>query len=73
MRYPAIVYNLDRIDTRSADDKHYFMKNRYAIVFMTKNPDSDLPTRLLEHFPMSTYDRSARNDNLYHHYLTLYY
>lgn len=73
MHYPAIVYYLDRIDTRSADDNHYFMKNRYGVIFMTRDADSDIPAKILAEFPMSTYDRSARNENVYHHYLTLYY
>lgn len=73
MRYPSIVYHLDRIDTRSADNKHYGLFDRYSIIYMTKDADDPFPTEFLTHFPMSSYDRSARNDNLYHHYITLYY
>lgn len=72
MRYPAIVYHLDRVDIDKADNSTYAMHDRYIVTVMTKDPDSDLHKRILEHFPMSSYDRSARNDNIYHHYLTLY-
>lgn len=73
MRYPAIVYYLDRVNTDKADNLTYAMYDRYALTIMTKDADSDLHRRILAHFPMSSYDRSARNDNIYHHYLTLYY
>lgn len=73
MNYPAIVYSLDVVATRSADDQHYYMKPRYAVTFITKSPDSQIKFKILEAFPMSSLDRSARLNNLYHHYYTLYY
>lgn len=73
MKYPAIVYYLDRIDTRNADNQHYSLYSRYAITIMTKDVDSTLPYDILTALPTSSYDRSARLDNLYHHYLTIYY
>lgn len=73
MRYPAIVYHLDRIDTRSSDNQHYALFTRYSLVFMTKDPDSPTTAEILLHFPRSSLDRSERSGNLYHHYFTLYY
>ena len=73
IRYPAIVYHLDRVDTDKADNLTYAMHDRYMVTVMTKDPDSDLHKRILGAFQTASYDRSARNDNIYHHYLTLYY
>ena len=42
MRYPAIVYNLDYIENKHADDGVYLSNRRYQVIAIDANPDSEL-------------------------------
>ena len=72
MTYPCIVYKLDRIDTRFANDSPYLHYKAYAVTIIDKNPDSILPD-LVGALPMSSFTRSFTNDNLNHFVYRLYY
>lgn len=72
MKYPCIVYERDRVDTREADNKHYSLFPRYAVTVITRNPDDPLPEEILETFPGSSFDRTFVSENLYHHTFTIY-
>lgn len=73
MSYPAIRYKLSDIDKFAADDKAYRLVNRYEVTYIDTNPDSDMPKKILEHFPMCSFDRWYAADNLNHWVFTLYY
>lgn len=72
MTYPCIVYTLDRIDTRYANDKPYLHDRAYTITIIDKNPDSEIPDRVSE-LPMCSFTRKFTNDNLNHFVFRLYY
>lgn len=73
MSYPAIRYKLSDIEKIAANDKAYRLVNRYEVVYIDRNPDSDMPTKILEHFPMCSFDRWYAADDLNHWVFTLYY
>jgi hypothetical protein len=73
LKYPCIVYSKAGIDRRSANDRLYRMVDRYEVVLIEHDPDSDLVDRTLIHFPMCSLDRLYVADNLYHKSLTLYF
>lgn len=73
MSYPAIVYNRSGVAKLNADDSLYKSTNRYDGVIIDSDPDSDIPDRLLAHFPMCTLGRSYPADNMNHTPFTLYY
>lgn len=73
MRYPAVVYELQRIETRHADDEIYRMHDCYSVTYITNDPDSPIPHDLLRRFQYIRFDRAFRSDNLYHYTYTLYY
>lgn len=73
MSYPAIRYKLSDIEKIAANDKAYRLVNRYEVVYIDQNPDSDMPTKILEHFPMCSFDRWYAADDLNHWVFTLYY
>lgn len=72
MKYDAIVYSLNDIDVKSADDMNYIRTKRYFVSAISKNPDSDLPDKLLE-LPYAEFDRFYTSDNLNHWAFTLYF
>lgn len=73
MSYAAIRYKLSDIEKFAADDKAYGLVNRYEVTYIDKNPDSGMPRKILEHFPMCSFDRWYAADDLNHWVFTLYY
>ena len=73
MEYPCIKYSLSGMDAKRANDSIYLGTNRYEITVIDYDPDSDIHTKILAHFPMCSFDRQYVADGLYHTILTLYY
>jgi hypothetical protein len=72
MQYPAIVYNLDDISTKFADDLPYRLLKRYQVTVIDRNPDSDIPNQIAA-LPMCSFSRFFVADNLNHFVFTLYH
>ena len=72
MKYPAIVYALDNIDARHANDLVYSTKRRYMITFITEDPDSQTIEEL-SCLSMCRFNRHYKFDNLNHYVFELYY
>ena len=72
MNYPAIKYEIDRIDTKFADDSSYIHNKRYTITVISKNAKPEIIDKLLD-LPMCTFDRSYQSDNLNHFVFTIYW
>ena len=73
LAYPCIVYAKSGIYKLSANDRAYKMVDKYELVLMEFDPDSDLVDKIMMHFPMCSFNRAYVADNLYHKALTLYY
>ena len=73
MVYPAIRYYRSGVDVKRADDRIYNTTNRYEVIVMDRDPDSDTADRILAHFQMCSLDRFFTAENLNHTVLTLYY
>ena len=70
MVYPCIVYSLDRIPTRYADNKPYFQSKTYSLMLIDYDPDSEIVEKILE-LPMCRFDRSFVSDGLNHFAFTI--
>lgn len=73
MSYDAIRYALGGKDLKRADNRIYRSVNQYDGVLITRNPDTTLPDKILEHFEMCSFGRPYIADNLHHYPFTLYY
>lgn len=73
MKYPCIRYSLSGIDIKHANDRIYKDTNRYEVIVISDDPDSNIHEKILRHFQMCRFDRQYIADNLYHKVLTLYY
>ena len=71
MQYPAIVYNLDSIEARYADNRRYLGLNRYTVTVVDKDPESELPRKMIT-LPYCRFSRHYTSDNLHHFVFTLY-
>ena len=72
LSYPCIIYRRDSIEDRHADNNRYFNRTRYTIQVIDKNPDSEIPIKVLDLFPYSRFSSEYVIDNLYHFQLNVY-
>ena len=72
LKYPAIVYALDDIQSRHANDSVYNLKRRYLATLITEDPDSSLIGELA-YLEMCRFIRHYKADNLNHYVFEIYY
>lgn len=72
MKYPCVVYRRDNADTKFASNSPYRVKFRYEITVITRDPDSDLVTKVLT-LPGCKHDRFFTTSQLNHDTFTLYF
>lgn len=72
MKYPAIVYELDRVYGPKADDRLYLKHRRYAVKYISRDADNEVIDAILE-WPYCSFDRRFVIDNLYHDCFDLYF
>lgn len=73
MQYPCVIYHGEGMSAKYADNHIYIGRRKYTVTIVDKNPDSELPNKLLGAFSMISFDRSYTADNLNHFVFTLYY
>ena len=73
LNYPCIVYSMSSVNKQNANDKMYKSMNEYKVVVIDSDPDSEIPNKIIAHFPMCRFDRAYTSDNLNHSALSLYY
>ena len=71
--YPCIVYSKAGVNKLNANNKLYNSTNEYDLTVIDHDPDSEIPDRILAHFPMCRFDRYFASENLNHYSLNLYY
>ena len=72
MNYPAIVYGLDNIENKFADDGVYLSARRYLLIVIDKNPDSSIVDKIAV-LPLCRFNRRYEKDNLNHYVFDIYY
>lgn len=73
MEYPCIRYKRTTVRTENADDKIYLKYNRYQIVVIDKNVDSQIADRILEQLPLTTISNFTISEGLLHVFMETYY
>lgn len=71
MKYPAIVYELNDINNKKANNQVYIQLPGYKVTVIDKNPDSEIPGKV-SRLPYARYNTSYKKDNLNHTVFTLY-
>lgn len=77
MRYPCIVYNLDRMHTAGANNLPAYRRfDSYTVTYIDPSTvvtgsDDCVPERLV-HIPGFSYDRQFVQDDLHHYVFTAY-
>lgn len=71
MAYPAVVYEIDRVVKKRADNKSYLQNRRYQVKLITKNPD-DPVFDVLASLVHSEFERHYTADGLNHFVFNIY-
>jgi len=72
MKYPCIVYNLDDMDSKFADNLPYAIQKRYSLTVIDQNPDSLIPDKVIK-LAKCIFDRHFIADNLNHDVFIIYF
>lgn len=72
MKYPAIVYNRDDVDSMFADNAPYALTKRYLVTVIDYDPDSELPDKILS-MPQCRFSRHFVTQGLNHDNFVLYF
>lgn len=72
MKYPAIVYSLDDVNNKSADNITYKQERAYRLTVIDRDPDSEISV-LVSRLPRCRYERHYVTDNLNHFVYIIYY
>ena len=74
LEYDCIVYNRNNILTQHANNKNLYLgHDRYELIYIYRNPDSQLYRDFLTRFKYCSLNRHFISDNLYHDVFNLYY
>lgn len=73
MGYPCIVYSLNVIKSKKADNKNYFAKPSYTVTYITKDPDDEMIYKILDAFTQVSMNRQFKSNNLYHNVYNINY
>ena len=72
MSYPAIKYEVSKIDANYADNKKYRLIKCYSVTVINSLPNDDAIEKLLA-LPMCMFDRHYVYDGLNHDVLKIYF
>lgn len=72
MSYPCIVFQLDQMNTKFANNNPYGTIRRYQITAIDRDPDSPIPEALSK-LQRCQFNRFYITDNLNHFVFTIYY
>lgn len=72
MNYPAIVYSLNDIRNKPADNLIYMQSNQYSLIVIDEDPDSEIAKKV-SRIPTCNFSRAYTADNLNHFAYTIFY
>ena len=72
IHYPCIIYSLDGHHDLHANNKTYYRKRRYSVLYITRDPD-DAMIETLEDLPFCGMGTPYVADNLHHYPYTIYF
>jgi hypothetical protein len=72
MAYPCIVYAIDNLNTKHANNKPYALTKRYLVTVIDQDPDSVIPDKVAM-LPSCSFSRAFSSASLNHQAFTLYF
>lgn len=73
LHYPCLIYTRSNPRTQKADNISYFKFDAYDLVFVTKDPDSIIPDKIVDKLRYATINRAPYvSDGFYHYSIACY-
>ena len=72
IKYPCIIYDLDKANVRYADNAPYAYYDLYSVKYITRDPDDHVRIQILM-LPLCSPDKPYIAENLYHHPFRIYW
>lgn len=72
MRYPAIVYKINNIDSKHADDKNYKLTDVFQVILIVYDPDDPRIHSIMETFDNCRFVTAYEKDGLRHYVYNIY-
>lgn len=73
LKYDCIVYKVQNRNDLRADNKQYRNFTCYEVKIIYRNPDSDLPERIMSEFDYVMHNNTFVVDNLHHDVFSICY
>lgn len=73
MEYDCCVYKVAHRPAKHADNIRYLNHTQYECTLIFRDPDSDLPQKLIDGFQYIEHNRSFAVDHLNHEVFLVYY
>lgn len=73
MKYPAIVYTLDKIPTRKANNHTYIKNRNYVVTHIYQSPKNELTDKMLDSFQFIKFVNRGYEDGLYNDRYEIYW
>lgn len=73
MKYPAIIYDLYRVQQRFAGDSSYKRVPGWSVTIIDRNEDVEWIDKMLDSFAYCSLERAYKGDNLAHYSFIVYY
>ena len=72
LTYPCIIYKLDNLNTRFADNGVYKLADEYSLTYVTRDPN-DPNFHAIAMLRYCTMTNTQSSDNLHHYYYRIYF
>ena len=72
IEYPCFIYSREIGRSIIADNLRYGHAEGYSVLYITRDPDSEIPLRVLNSFQYCSDGKPYVKDNLYHFPFTIY-
>ena len=73
IKYPAIIYSLNNINLRFADNMPDMKGKNYTVILIHTDPDNEVVDNMLAAFSYISFERNYISENLYHYVFELYF
>ena len=72
IEYPCFIYSRITGLTMRADNNRYGYAEGYEVLYITTDPDTDMPSKIMDAFTYCSDGKPYVKDNLYHFPFTIY-
>lgn len=73
LNYPCIIYKLNNVDVKNADDSSYIINKSYQVTLIHRDPDNETMNDILLGFKHVKLNNYFTSENLHHYVYTIFF